>query len=429
MKDHKYLQVCLSQIEKELEWGKSEFWKESEFLQLSEIIFKRTEISISPHTLKRLYGKIKYKEHYNPQRATKDALAKFIGYHDWIAFTNSYDQGRGNQSKRVNIYFSRQKKTKILLFLLTGIVIFFIFQSTSLLNAFIAKKANRSFLFNTIDTIATVPYTVSVEYDITNIPSDSLYADFGFDHPITGPEVKKLDKKRSLINYTYQIPGYYRIELNNKGRVLSSKNVLVTSENWFTYYYPEERQVLWLNNQIKNREKEGYLYYSPESLKNNGLDIRSVYFLENQIFKDFEINGDNFEMALSFKNSKEIGGISCYDFVLTLLCEKNFSQFKLMEQGCSGYSGVKVGELELNGTDEELSSLTFDPNCWNNLRVVVKDQTVQVLLNKKVVFFEDYIGSNGNIVGIEQLFKGSGSLDFIYITDLGTGKKFFDDFD
>ncbi|SFF97086.1 MULTISPECIES: hypothetical protein [Salegentibacter] len=428
MNDHKYIQFCLSQIEKKLGWGKSDSWKESEFIGLSEIIFKETEISISPHTLKRLYGKIKYKEHYNPQRATKDALAKFTGHTNWIAFINYYDRENGSEPGK--IYFWKNKKIKIGLLISLGLMmLLFLPQWTGVMNAFVKNEQKSSYSFNTIDTIASVPYTVSVNYSIANMASDSVYLDFDFDHPITGPEIKKLDKQRSLYNYTYQIPGYYHIKLTSENRILSGQNVLVTSEDWLSYYYPENRQILWLNNQINNINNDGYLYQSPENLMNNGFDITSVYYVDNQLFKDFGIDGDNFEMELRFKNSGETGGISCYDFVLTLLCEKDFSHFKLMEKGCSSYSGIKVGELDLNGVDQDLSSLTFDPKCWIDLNVVVKAQTVNIIINDELVLSKPYKGSNGNIVGIEQLFKGTGFLDYIRITDLGTQNSFSDDFD
>jgi hypothetical protein len=42
--------------------------------------------SISPDTLKRLFGKTKTYRSYNPQLETKNALALFIGYEGWEDF-------------------------------------------------------------------------------------------------------------------------------------------------------------------------------------------------------------------------------------------------------------------------------------------------------------------------------------------------------
>lgn len=429
MKDQEHLQFCLYQIEQKLGWGESKSWKENEFLRLSEIVYKETEISISSHTLKRLYGKIKYKEDYNPQRATKDALAKYIGFSDWIAYQKHYDEEIHNEPEMKIKHFEKRKKIKFGI-IVTGLLLLLLLTPWSVvMKTLINQKDNGSFSFHTSDTLATVPHTVSVNYNIENVASDSVFLDFNFEHPVTGPEIKKLDKQRSNYNYTYQIPGYYKITLNTQGQELASKKILVASDDWFSFYFSEDKQDLWLNNQIKSSRKNGYLYYSPESLISNGLDINSVFYVNHRFFKQFDIDGDNFEMNLRFKNSKETAGITCFDFVLTLYCEKEISHIKLMEMGCSSYSGVKVGELEINGVDEDLTALTFDPTCWNNLDVVVKENTIQVLMNKKLVLSRSYKGSNGNIVGIEQKFKGTGMLDYISLTDLDTQKEYFDDFD
>ncbi|HLT41135.1 MAG TPA: hypothetical protein VKZ95_00390, partial [Sphingobacteriaceae bacterium] len=291
------------------------------------------------------------------------------------------------------------------------------------------KETEGSFLFSTIDTIGIVPYTVSVNYNIKNLPSDSVYLDFNFNHPMTGPEIKTLDKQRSLYNYSYQIPGYYHIKLTSQGKELASTNVLAASEQWFSYYYPEDNQVSWLNNRIGVPREKGYLYITPRALAKDGYDINSVYFINHRLFKNFEIDGDNFELKIRFKNSKSNGGITCYDFFLSLFCENDVTELKLMERGCSSYSGLKVGELDLNGVDEDLSSLTFDPERWNDLRMVIQDNTIEVYVNEELVYNSTYEGTNGNIVGIEQLFKGTGILDYVYLKDLSTQKEFFDDFD
>lgn len=431
MEGQKRLQYCLDQIEQKLDWGRSQSWKETDFLNLSELIYKETEISISPHTLKRLFGKIKYKEHYNPQRATKDALAKFVGFKDWIDLTTHYNEEFHVELDTKKSPIWKRKGTVIGLVLLAGAVLLAIFSRgiTTGKTSLDQPEEKGSFTFHTLDTMGTVPYTVSVNYDITNMPSDSVYLDFNFDHPMTGPEIKGLDRERFLYNYSYQIPGYYHIKLSSGEKELAEQQVLAASPEWFSYYFPENNQVSWLNNRIKTPRVKGSLHHTPESLVKDGFDINSVYFINHRLYKNFDIDGDNFELKIRFKNSKTNGGITCYDFFLSLFCENNVTELKLMERGCSSYSGIKVGELNLNGVDEDLSSLTFDPEQWNEVRMVIQNNTVEVFVNQESVFNNPYKGSNGAIVGIEQLFKGTGILDYVYLKDLTTQKEFFDDFE
>src|SRR5690606_40210579 len=135
------------------------------------------------------------------------------------------------------------------------------------------------------------------------LTSDSVYLDFNFDHPMTGPEIKNLDKARSFYNYSYQIPGYYHITLKDQTKVLASKKVLASSPEWFSYYYPENSQVPWLNKRIHAPNENGYLYQTTENLAKEGFDINSVYFINHRLFKNFDIDGDNFQLKIRFKNS------------------------------------------------------------------------------------------------------------------------------
>lgn len=199
MKDDKHLQYCLQRIEEKLNWGKSSSWKEPDFLQLSEIISKETEISISPQTLKRLYGKIKYKDYYNPQRATKDALVKFLGFDDWTAFIKLSKDKIDSEEQRRKLTFGKRKTYRITLLVISIVV------PVLLLIAYTVKfkfskdhKQTASFSFDTTDSVAFVPYTVSIKYNIKQISSDSVYVDFDFKHAITGPAIVKLDKQRYL---------------------------------------------------------------------------------------------------------------------------------------------------------------------------------------------------------------------------------------
>jgi hypothetical protein len=430
MKHRKRLQYCLSQIEQKLDWGKSKLWKETDFLRLSEIICQETAISISPHTLKRLYGKIKYKEQYNPQRATKDALVKFLGFKNWEEFTFFYDTQIIHDAPQEKQQFWKKKEFKSGVLIVSGLIFLVLFfQWTNRSFDGVKQQQNSDLiLFDVNDSLGYVPHTVSVKYNITRGASDSFYVDFDFTHPVNGPDFVKLKKERSTYNYTYQVPGYYHLNLQNNGRELAANDVLVMSKNWNSYFFLEGNTGQWLDNKIQSQKRTGYLYYSPEYLAMKGFNLKTVFFTDHQLFKKFEINGDNFEMKVRFKNSEETGGITCYDFLTNLYCKKNLVYFSLMEKGCSGYSGIKVGNTEIKGVEENLSSFTFNNKIWNIFHVVVKEKKIRAYMNNELIYSSIYQGLNGEIVGLEHLFKGTGKLDYVFLKDLGTKKEFFEDF-
>lgn len=124
MNDRYYINIIIRRIEKKLQWKKVSLWTDNEFKKLSLLIYENTSISISPQTLKRLFGKVKYKVDYTTQPATKDSLAKFLDYTDWDAFIK--DQSHGIH-KYINFIRDRTSekhfKTVIILFFLAIILI------------------------------------------------------------------------------------------------------------------------------------------------------------------------------------------------------------------------------------------------------------------------------------------------------------------
>ena len=418
MTEQEHLKYCLLKIEKKLNWEESSCWKESDYIKLSEIISEASDISISSHTLKRLYGKIKYNEHYKPQQATKDALSKFLGFTNWANFILHQKKAKKSKTKK-------QKSSFILVPIVLIILSLFLF----LFSQKPSSLKQQNFSFNITDSIGTVPFTVTTNYDPTKNNSDNLLIDFNFTHPIMGPQIIKLNKNKPLTNFTYQIPGSYKIKLKNNTDTLITKNILALSNGWDSYVLHEGNiNKFWIDNRIPKTKPKDSLYYSSDEISSHGIKISPVYFIANRLFKEFKINGDNFEMEARFKNSIASGGITCYDFILKLFCKNNTNHIKLMEDGCSQFSGIKFGETKASGTYNNLSSFKINLNDWNTLSIVVKQKHVKVFINKKLIYNNSYTLSNGEIVGIENLFKGSGILDYIKIKDLTTGNIYLDNF-
>lgn len=80
------IEKCRQRIEEKIGWGSSAEWQNQDFEALSERIFRETKVSLSASTLKRLWGKIRYEG--TPNISTLNALAQFIGYENWRAFTS-----------------------------------------------------------------------------------------------------------------------------------------------------------------------------------------------------------------------------------------------------------------------------------------------------------------------------------------------------
>jgi hypothetical protein len=430
MIEQDYLKYCLSEIEEKLNWEPSQNWKESDYLKLSQTISETSNISISAHTLKRLFGKIKYKEFYNPQQATKDALSKYLSYDDWLDFVEKTKHNLNEKKQSEDVFVKKGKSKKLLL----GLV--FTFVIGLLLFVFVkgeGKERNKIevFEFNLLESTGVVPFTVPINYNISGINSDDIQVDFDFKHPFRGNQIVNPDKNGSVLNFTYQIPGYYHIVLKIEQDTLAVKNILAMSEEWDSYFVGEYKLgKFWMDNEIKqSRDSLGYLYFPPSKLNKQGFDSSKVYYINNRLFKEFEIDGDNFEFNTKFKNTKNLGGITCYDFIMRLVCENNTNFINLVEEGCSQYSAIRFGEIQLNGERQNLSDFKVDIKNWNTLHIIVREKQVEVFINDELIYKEKYQESNGEIVGVENVFKGSGLLDYIKIKDLNSGKTFIENFD
>jgi hypothetical protein len=87
LKNQIYTSKCIELIEDKLQWGSSANWIDYNFKELSEQVFEVSKVSISIRTLKRIFKSAQSSEvYYEPQMATKNALAQYLNYRDWANF-------------------------------------------------------------------------------------------------------------------------------------------------------------------------------------------------------------------------------------------------------------------------------------------------------------------------------------------------------
>jgi len=76
-----------------------------------------------------------------------------------------------------------------------------------------------------------------------------------------------------------------------------------------------------------------------------------------------------------------------------------------------------------------LSKLGTDLYEWNDLEIKVEGKKATILLNGKEAYSENYQEDLGNIVGLSYVFEGTGSIDFVELTDEKGKVVFQDDFE
>ena len=78
-------------------WGDSNEWSNQDFVLLSEKIQKRTGVTLSHVTLKRIWGKVKYDS--LPSTYTLNTLVQYLGYESWRDFRSQNGNGTASAIK------------------------------------------------------------------------------------------------------------------------------------------------------------------------------------------------------------------------------------------------------------------------------------------------------------------------------------------
>jgi hypothetical protein len=412
MNDRYYIKIIIRRIENKLQWNKVSLWTDNEFRKLSSLIYEDTSISISPQTLKRLFGKVKYKNDYKTQPATKDALARFLGYDDWDTFIKDQIHSIPKYLYLLRSRISKKhlKTILILLFLSTLVTGSYLY--------ILSGIKNKKVTFYAENVTGVVPHTVSIHLNISSLRNKDVYIDFDQNEAEDKNKEELIDKHLTLINHCFESPGYFNVKLISGGKLLASTKIHVLSEGWTTYYFNNDdfilrKFVFGLENRVQKVENDGILYISPAELSNKGFNGNTVYYLEHLLYKDFHISADSCVFEVRYRNSSEIGGISCYDEEFRIIGENGLVSVILVQKGCHRWSEITVGEKQLNGKYNDLSFLSVDLSSWNTLKIITNDNKVLIINNSDTIFTTPYSQLLGQIKGIRFLTKGSGAFDYV----------------
>lgn len=426
------LVICLQKIEEKVDWKPSEDWTDYDFKLLKKEIHSCSGISISTHTLKRLFGKIKYKSDYSPQHATRDALAQFIGFDSWEDFLRSSEEEIGRISKGEEAVEEKQEKGR------PGngnksLVRLFAFTTGAIAVAAIAFFASRSRTpdasFTVENPVGIIPHTVSFVYDISKVRSNQIFIDFDFVHPELGGDFILIDKQRTLLNHTYQVPGVFHPKLVINNQPIDSVQVVAKSNGWvFFFQKPFETSRFWMDNMVQTPSYKEFMTLSRRELLRYGFDTTGIYYTTHRNIRDFGISADDFKLEVKFRNGPGTGGISCYDSRFTVLGEHSNSLVWMMEENCHQFCELKFGENHYEGETSDLSYLARDLTRWNILIMEVEEKTAAVYFNDEKIYEESYTRPSGEIMGLEARFKGSGMVEYILLTTSENDTVFYDSF-
>jgi hypothetical protein len=472
-----YVNKCLQLIEAKLNWGNRENWVYDDFKRLQHLIFESSSISLSVHTLERLFGKLKTHRNYNPQAETKNALAAFLGYKNWAQFR---EQNPIREEEKVpapaageaaaSALLRREEKVNApiipqpaagidplpeavrqhqpatqavrqpakrialwaVLFLALMAALFFFFRQQLGVNssAAVRFKATNSygqsphtvkFTYRIPDQHGQSPHTVKFTYRIPDQLSQEVYADFGLEDPLW-----KVDRKEKSFYKTYLPPGVFRVRLMTRDSLLAQTNVFIDSKGWMGFKYD-------VYEDLKTRTSlpqhalmsQGRLYTSPRL----GRDRKEgIYFYEYTTIKDFQVSGDNLIFDTRFRSRAENGGELCNDMWFKLIGTEGELKMHFLVPGCFGFVQMIFGEQKLDGHTRDLSAFAREIDDWKNARMEVVNKKVSIYFEDKLIYQTTYQKPIGKIMGISVTSKGAGETDYVKLYNARKELVFADGF-
>jgi hypothetical protein len=341
MNEKASIKLCFRKVLEKFDWKPVEEWKDYDFKLLKKEIYSSSGVSISTHTLKRLFGKIASHSDYTPQHATLDALALYLGFDSWESFLKHC----ANETEEVHTQdifpkpnsLTKKNTAKKGIYFTSVILILIIVTAIAL---FIFKFRDPATTFNVINREGYVPHTVTFELDISKVRSRQVFIDFDFVHPQQDGEYLLVDPDPKLINHTYQVPNIYYPKLMVDNKVIATEMIVVKSNDWVIFYNQPHEPKYWMNNMFQNPGYDDYMTFSKKDIARHNRDTLGIFYTAHRNIRDFGLSGDNFKFEMKFKNGLENGGISCFDSRLYLLCEQ--AKYLHMDGGAELLSVLQI---------------------------------------------------------------------------------------
>jgi hypothetical protein len=412
-KEKHYIETCRQRIEDKVGWGPGNEWQNQDFEALSKRIFKETKVSLSVSTLKRVWGKVRYEG--NPNTATLNALAQFVGYEDWRTFTSNGQPKQANgTSNNVPRKFSFPNILKPVLAIAVlgiGVFLFSVMQSRP------KQLEYKNITFNSKATANTVPNTVVFNYNAKDSNADSVFIQQSWD-----PSRRfRVDKNSTEYTSTYYLPGYYRAKLILDTTIVAEHDIFIESKGWLATIdrdpipvYAEEQKIL----------HEGIVSVGDEFLAEQKVDLEeeklwTSYF---RVLKNEVISDESFQMDATLMNTFGKGGSVCRYTQVVLLGTAGYINIPLSIKGCVGELGMQVGKY-IDGKTNDLSAFGVDFSHWTHVQCVVENKRITIRVNNSIAYEGDYQNSMGDIVGARIMFMGNGAVKKFSLGPLAPIKK------
>lgn len=434
------LEICCQRVGEAYGKPDSDKWTNSDYVSLGQLLFRHTRVRISPNTLKRIFGKIKTDVRYYPQKATRDALAVYIGYSDWEHFVRLQGWTEHQANPDTSVLLSQQKLAKHPLPggskvtsrtattqrvwppILIGSAVLLVGLAMLLLKQQVRQSASPRLVCR--NPLGENPHTALFQLKgAENLPKSEAYTiQFG-----DGKQVH-INLKDSLYSHYYEQPGRYFAVLQSNGQNIDTTTVYLQTHGWAvtasmmndsSRVYP-----IYVNNLFTGSRRS----VSATEARQAGIDTNRTFFMEFTNSQPTPIDGDNFELTTQVKTSPDRPGVRCSQVGITVWGVSSQHAFEVMKPGCVHWLFIQNSEIYKKGDHTDLNFMGADLRAGGTLTLRVVNQQASIFINHKKAYEAHYTQPLHHIYGTKIKFAGVGTVDSFSVRDLKTGALFTGNF-
>lgn len=414
----KQLDICCKKVAHQIGEKSISEWKNSDYIKLSGLLHRKTKVHLSENTLKRIFGKLKKPTRYYPQKATRDALAQFIGFRDWYEFELLHPvTERENSTVHAAPSIPVKPKPNYTLYFIFA---FFIIAVSTGVYYFFKNDEVRNVKLVCLNPEGKSPHSAIFKLGVKGKLSDELsnfVIDFG------DGRLKQSNFSDSTANHYYETPGRYFPLLYHKNTIIDTAYVYLQSKGWdiiatmqndSTRVYPILKRLSTMHD---------YHVTSRDAL-DAGVDTSKTFFVSFANVKPTQISADNFEFNAGITTSAERPGVRCSQVDLVFYGERDKHFLSIIKPECTVWGSYKFSEVKKTGQKDDLREFGHDLTNGGQVKLRVEKQQVILFINGRKIFKTKYRTPIGKLMGFKVVFAGIGSFKNFSLADLTTGEKF-----
>jgi hypothetical protein len=227
----------------------------------------------------------------------------------------------------------------------------------------------------------------------------------------------RIQNTKNNLSSVYYDPGYHHAKLIANDSVIKQSVVRIITDNWVPmgrYGYMDEIPVYIGKNDVVNN---GVLFVTKNHLNKSQIEINNntlvSYYYINE-FKNLSSGDFGFETKVKCDS---IFNYSCPHLTICIIGQDDMNVIPLTSKGCIGNASVKMGDVTVDGKNNDLSLFGCNVYEWQKIALYVKNGIAIVFINDEEVLKVPFNTNVGNIVGFNFNFSGTGLIDYVKLSD------------